>query len=85
MKSPKAKPLHGFGGAGVLEIAEDDDGNAYRAVYAVKFRGYVFVLHAFQKKSRRGIATNQSDVNLIISRLKIAQQAYQDLLRSAKP
>src|SRR5712691_9258306 len=56
-KHPDAKPLKGFGGAGVLEVVEDDDGSAYRAVYTVKFAGVVYVLHAFQKKSKSGIKT----------------------------
>ncbi len=56
-KHPDAKPLKGFKGAGVVEVAEDDDGNTYRAVYTVKFAGVVYVLHAFQKKSKRGIKT----------------------------
>ena len=51
-KHPDAKPLKGFGGAGVLEVVEDDDGNTYRAVYTVRFAGIVYVLHAFQKKSK---------------------------------
>jgi phage-related protein len=56
-KHPDAKPLKGFKGAGVLEVVEDDDGNTYRAVYTVKFAGVVYVLHAFQKKSKSGIKT----------------------------
>ena len=53
-KHPDAKVLKGFGGAGVLEVVEDHDGNTYRAVYTVKFAGVVYMLHAFQKKSTRG-------------------------------
>lgn len=53
-KPPNAKPLRGFGGAGVLEVVESYQGNAYRAVYTVKFTQAVYVLHAFQKKSKRG-------------------------------
>ena len=49
-KHDQAKPLHGFGSAGVLEVVEDFRGNAYRAVYTVRFEKRVFVLHAFQKK-----------------------------------
>src|SRR3982750_1461349 len=60
-KHPDAKPLKGFGGAGVLEIVEDDKGNTYRAVYTVKFAGVVYVLHAFQKKSKRGGKTPQQE------------------------
>lgn len=72
-KHPDAKPLRGFGGAGVVEMIEDHDGNTYRAVYTVKFEGAVYVLHAFQKKSHKGIATPKSDIDLIRLRLKQAQ------------
>jgi phage-related protein len=54
-KHPSAKPLQGFGGAGVLEIVEDHDGETYRAVYTVRFAEMVYVLHTFQKKSKRGV------------------------------
>lgn len=54
-KHPNAKPLHGFGGAGVLEVVEDHDGDTFRAVYTVRLAGRVYVLHAFQKKSKSGI------------------------------
>jgi len=76
-KSPSAKPLKGFGGAGVVEILRDHDGNAYRAVYTVKFAEAVFVLHAFQKKSKRGAATPKVEMNLISQRLKAAAEQYQ--------
>ena len=56
---PAAKPLKGFGGASVMEIIDRHDTNTYRAVYTVRFAGAVYVLHAFQKKSKRGIATPQ--------------------------
>jgi phage-related protein len=56
-KASSAKPLKGFGGASVLEIIDDFDGDTFRAVYTVRFAAAVYVLHAFQKKSRRGIAT----------------------------
>lgn len=56
-KHDKAKALHGFGSAGVLEVVEDWRGNTYRAVYTVRFAAAVFVLHVFQKKAMRGIAT----------------------------
>ena len=72
----KAKPLKGFGGAGVLEVVADHDGNAYRAVYTVKFANAVYVLHAFQKKSTKNIATRKSDVELIHQRLKTALDHY---------
>src|SRR5947199_7959603 len=61
-KHPDAKPLKGFKGAGVLEVVEDDDGNTYRAVYAVRFTGVVYVLHAFQKKSKSGVKTPPEEI-----------------------
>lgn len=73
-KHPQAKPLKGFGSAGVLEVVEDDDGNTYRAVYTVRFGNAVYVLHCFQKKSHKGIATPKQDMDLIRDRLKLAQQ-----------
>jgi len=72
-KHPAAKPLRGFGGAGVLEVVEEHQGNAYRAVYTVKFSEAVYALHAFQKKSATGIATRKEDIELIRQRLKLAQ------------
>jgi phage-related protein len=85
MKAPKAKPLRGFGGAGVLEVVEDFDGDAYRAVYAVKFRRAVFVLHAFQKKSKRNIETPRAIMELIKARLKWAGDIYNQIFRSGTP
>ena len=72
-KYDSAKVLKGFGGAGVLEVVEDDVGGTYRAVYTVKFIEAVFVLHCFQKKSKRGIATPKEDMDIIHARLKIAE------------
>ena len=72
-----AKVLKGFGGAGVLELIENDEGGTYRAVYTVRFGQSVYVLHCFQKKSKQGIKTPQEDMNLIRSRLKIAEQLEQ--------
>lgn len=80
----QAKPLKGFGGAGVLEIVADHDGNAYRAVYTVKFSKAVYVLHAFQKKSTKNIATRKSDVELIKQRLKTAMEHYTKFYGSRK-
>lgn len=74
-----AKPLRGFGGAGVVEIVEDHDGNAYRAVYTIKFRDVLYVLHAFQKKSKKGIATPKPDLDVIQERLKAAAAHYATL------
>ena len=72
-KSPAAKPLKGFGGAGVLEIVDDHDGDTFRAVYTVRFAEAVYVLHAFQKKSKSGIATPARDIETIKARLKAAE------------
>ncbi len=74
-----AKVLKGFGGAGVLEVVEDDVDGTYRAVYTVRFREAVFVLHVFQKKSKRGIATPQADMEVIRQRLKVAAIVAQEL------
>jgi len=73
-KHDAAKVLKGFGSAGVLEIIEDDQGGTYRAVYTIKFREAVFVLHVFQKKSKSGIATPKPDLDIIRERLKIAEK-----------
>lgn len=72
-KHDQAKPLKGFGGAGVLEVVEDHMGDTYRAVYTVKLGHAVYVLHCFQKKSTHGIETPKPDINLIRDRLKAAQ------------
>ena len=77
-----AKVLKGFGGAGVLEVVEDDAGGTYRAVYTVKFAEAVFVLHCFQKKSKTGIATPKADMDIIRARLRVAEAIAQEL-RSA--
>lgn len=69
-KHPQAKPLKGFGGAGVLEVVEDHQGDTYRAVYTVRYATAVYVLHCFQKKSTHGIATPKPDLDLIEARLK---------------
>ena len=80
-KREKAKPLHGFGSAGVLEVVEDWRGDTYRAVYTVRFSAAVFVLHVFQKKAVRGIATPRQDMELIRERLKVAEQTAKELAR----
>jgi phage-related protein len=77
----KAKALHGFGSAGILEIVEDWRGNTYRAVYTVRFSAAVFVLHVFQKKAKHGIATPRQDMELIRERLKIAEQMAKELAK----
>ena len=78
-KHESAKVLKGFGGAGVLEIVEDDSDGTYRAVYTVKFAKAIFVLHCFQKKSKRGIATPKEDTEIINARLKMAAANAKDL------
>lgn len=70
---PDAKPLRGFGSAGVLEVVEDSRGDTYRAVYTVRFAEAVYVLHCFQKKSKRGIQTTKRELDLIRVRLKEAE------------
>jgi phage-related protein len=76
-KHPSAKPWKGEG-VGVLEIVRDYDGDTFRAVYTVRFARAVYVLHTFQKKSPRGIATRRSDTALIRERLKAAQRDYEE-------
>jgi phage-related protein len=68
-----AKPLKGFGSAGVVEIVDDWRGNTYRAVYTVRFASAVYVLHCFEKKSKRGIETPKREIDLIRERLKQAE------------
>jgi len=75
--APTAKPWKGLG-PGVLEVVESHDGNAYRAVYTVRFEKAVYVLHAFQKKSPSGIRTAKRDVNLVAERLKAAQRDHEE-------
>jgi phage-related protein len=74
-----AKVLKGFGGAGVLELVENDTGGTYRAVYTVKFGEAVFVLHCFQKKSKQGITTPKEDMEIIRARLKVAEVLAKEL------
>lgn len=72
----------GFGGASVLEVVEDFDGDTYRAVYTVRFADAVYVLHAFQKKSKRGIATPKQDIDLVKKHLKDAEEHHAAWSRS---
>jgi phage-related protein len=83
-KHPDAKPLKGFGSAGVLEVVEDFDRNTYRAVYTVQFEGVVYVPCAFQKKSLKGKKTPPKDINLVKSRLKLAEEHYRIHYQSKK-
>jgi phage-related protein len=75
-KHVDAKPLKGFGGSGVLEVVEDHAGSTFRAVYTVKFAGAVYVLHAFQKKSKKGVKTPRAELVLIRRRLRAAEEHY---------
>ena len=75
---PRAKALKGFGGRTVLEVVDDDDGDTYRAVYTVRFAGVIYILHAFQKKSKKGIQTPKRDIEVIKARLKVAEADYQE-------
>lgn len=77
-KPARVKALKGFKGAGVLEIIEDYDGEAYRAVYTVKLASAVYVLHVFHKKSKRGSETPRGDMELIRQRLKEAEKIEKD-------
>ena len=76
VKANNVKPLHGFKGAGVLEVVEDYDGDTYRAVYTVKFAGVLYVLYCFQKKSKSGIKTPKPVMDLIQQRLGDAELLY---------
>jgi phage-related protein len=82
-KHPRAKPWKGQG-PGVLEVVEDSRGDTFRAVYTVHFEGAVYVLHAFQKKSRRGAKTAGTDIELIGRRLRAAQEDYETRFRENK-
>ncbi len=75
-KAGNIKPLKGFKGASVLEIVDDYHSDTYRAIYTVKFQEAVYVLHAFQKKSKKGIATPQSNIKLVGQRLKKAKDYH---------
>lgn len=78
-KHRDAKPLSGFGGAGVVEIVKDYRGDAFRAVYTLRYAGAVYVLHAFQKKSKTGRGTAGRDMDLIRQRLREAEQMAKEM------
>ena len=69
----------------MLEIVDDYDGDAYRAVYTVRFLGVIYVLHAFQKKSKRGIVTPKAELEAIEQRLKRAKEDYEQWTRNVRP
>jgi phage-related protein len=74
-----AKVLKGFGGAGVLELVDENADGTYRAVYTIKFKEAVFVLHCFQKKSKSGISTPQKEMNIVRARLKAAEALAKEI------
>ena len=74
-----SKVLKGFGGAGIIEIIESDPSGTFRIVYTIQLANVIFVLHAFQKKSKQGIKTPKPEIDLIKKRLKEAQEIYKEL------
>lgn len=84
LESTNVKPLTGFGGRGVLEVIEDDTGGTYRAIYTVKFKESVYVLHVFQKKSKKGRETPKEEMDIVKNRLKIAEQKHEEWLKKVK-
>jgi len=74
-----SKVMKGFGSAGVLEVVEDDAEGTYRAVYTLKFKEAVFVLHCFQNKSKSGISTPKKDMEIVHARLKLAETMAKEL------
>jgi phage-related protein len=83
-KHVQAKVLKGFKGAGVLEVVEDYDGDAYRLMYTVRFSDAVYVLHSFQKKSKKGIETPKHEMDIVEARLKIAAQLHESRQQQKK-
>jgi phage-related protein len=79
-----AKPLKGFGGAGVAEIVEDHATDTYRAIYTVRFAGVVYVLHAFQKKAKTGRKTPAQEMDLVRRRLRVAEEDYKRLTKGER-
>ena len=79
-----AKALKGFGSAGVIELVEDDQHGTYRAIYTVKFDSAVYVLHAFQKKSRKGIKTPREEMEIVQRRLKLAEEDHKARIKGSK-
>lgn len=78
---PAVKALKGFGGRSVLEVVDDFDRDTYRAVYTVRFAGIIYVLHCFQKKSKRGSETPKHDIEVVNARLKAAEAHYRENYR----
>ena len=78
-KHIKTKPLHGFGGSGVVEIVSDYRGDTFRTIYTAKIEGRIYVLHAFQKKSKTGIETPRIEIELVKTRLKQAEHIAKEI------
>ena len=76
-KHPSTKPLKGFSGASVLEIVDNFDTDTYRTIYTLKLNAAIYVLHAFQKKSKKGIKTPKQDIDIVKKRLQTAKEHFQ--------
>ena len=83
-KAANAVPMLGFGGANVVEVVINNEGDTFRAIYTVRFEKAIYVLHSFQKKSKRGSATRTADIRLIKRRLKVAEGHYKESYQSTK-
>lgn len=81
-RAPNVKTLQGFGGAGIVEIIEDHEGDTYRCVYATRLKRAIYVLHALQKKSKRGRRTPKQEIDLVKTRLKEAKDRDRQAERS---
>jgi len=79
-----AKALHGFGGRSVLEIVSDFNTDTWRTVYTVRLGNVLYVLHAFQKKAKKGSSTPKKEMDLVKSRLKLATSDYERRLKNDK-
>jgi phage-related protein len=77
-RDPSAKPMKGFGGASVLEIVAPFDGDTFRAIYTVRLKDVIYVLHAFQKKSKTGRETPKREIEMIRRRLANAERDYEE-------
>jgi phage-related protein len=78
-KHRDAKTLTGFGGAGVVEVIKDYRGDTFRAVYTVRYAGAVYMLHAFQKKSKTGRQTPRRDIELVKQRLRETEHLEREI------
>jgi phage-related protein len=81
-RAPNTKTLQGFGGGSVVEILEDHEGDTYRCVYTTRLKQAIYVLHAFQKKSKRGRRTPKHEIDLVQARLKEAEDRDRQAERS---